>query len=249
MKKLIILVLVLALISSAHAVVTNPDDFESYTPTATWVPTESGQGWVMDTVNPDPGSPDNFSVKILDTGGRLGGNALEVSSADAGNGDNDWYASAPAAGITVLSADFKITAEGPTYNQGRLYCHFGSIGSTSISFDTYSSGSMTVESREDDYSNHQAEAIPGYVDADALGVWYRMELEMDWNTGLARGRLTDLDNTIVHPWSNTIPAYDSATDGPGLNGVNVVTNGVVVIDNISLTQGGGAIELSDKSDN
>ncbi len=234
-KKLLILALVLGLVSAAQAVITNPDDFESYTPTAAWVPTQSGQGWVMDTVDPDPGSTDNFSVKILDTGGQLGGNALEVSSADDGNGDNYWYAAVLAQGTTVLTADFKITEEGPTWGQGRIVLNLAEVsyGGNNMYFDTYGAGQCKLNAQSDDLETNVVVDIPGYDDAAALNVWYRLEMEIDWNAGLAKARLIDIDNAITHPWSDTVPAFDA--DDPGLNGVKINTNGVVVIDNVSLT--------------
>ncbi len=238
MKKLIVLVLVLGLAGAAQAVVTNPDGFETY-PTGPWDPTVPVEGWQMDPV-------DNFYVEIKAFASHDWSTALEISSADAGNGDQYWDASVPAAGIVTCSADFKIVEEGPTWGQGRFYITLteGSYqGAVSMYLDTYAAGELTLGTYDGDGTS-VAIPIPGFAGAaESLGVWYNLEMEIDWDAGvqgMAKARLTEIGGT-VHPWSASTPAFDGGD--PGINGVKVTTNGVVVMDNFVLTPEPATIAL------
>ena len=71
MKRTIVLFSAVLLISAvATAGVTNPEDFEGYSPASPWTPTEAGEGWTIDDAW---GGGDTASIQ-----GGTGGNATQV---------------------------------------------------------------------------------------------------------------------------------------------------------------------------
>ncbi len=101
--------MVLSLVPAlAGAVVTNPEDFEGYSPASPWTPTEAGEGWTIDDAW---GGGDTASIQ-----GGTGGNATQVLKINDENQGyplwTHWSGSIPdaASPVTTTSWDYLAVA-------------------------------------------------------------------------------------------------------------------------------------------
>ena len=221
MKKLIVLVLVLGLAGSAHAVIEGfayPDQ----------VLDANGIGNLVnfrDTgADPLPEDPrDPWEADIVS-------NQLQWYGYSAGNAEADWMEAIDivAAPIQVLSVDFRFD-ENAVGGRSRFAVCSGSGYDVRSGFevDTYPQvelgGSGTRQ----------------YIDlAPQLDTWYTMEYEMNWTAGSFRGRLYET-GTTVPDWTLPVLMKSAAQ----YDRFWLYNNGLVTIDNMSLTPEPATIAL------
>ncbi|MFC1677723.1 hypothetical protein ACFL3G_11770, partial [Planctomycetota bacterium] len=223
-KRVILMVFFLAL--PAVAGVSNPEDFESYPPTATdanWEPNIVEQGW-SDFIY-------EYSLKILSAGGPDGSQALQVWSSD--NASGIWHATAYGSGILKFTFDgmLEVLSDG----HARISFEIGEDynGRNCAFVELRTPGGASVWCRDMDWNVYQ-EYMPGWPSStgEIVGRWFSVEMIMNFDTQRTKARF-GWYGEAMNGWSNEIPfLWNSPVNFVWLRN----SNGTIRVDNLKLAR-------------
>lgn len=226
-KTVCVLLMVLGLAASGvWATVVNPDGFEGYA-TGAWTPTAEQDGWTVS-------GGTSHEIGEFGVSGK-GYQATSTGLISPGNAFSWWHNSqnVQTAPVQTLQYDFKqISATTDQYNYvrnmiGTHYSESGSDWNTMVRFTNYN-GSKSINL--DGLSG--STGVPGtYPD---LGVWYRLQIEMDFQQGIAKARFGQIDeqgDVSYNDWSGNITM--KSTQQYSL--IRLGSIGQIAYDNVTLT--------------
>ncbi|MFC1677844.1 hypothetical protein ACFL3G_12390, partial [Planctomycetota bacterium] len=207
--------------------VSNPEDFESYSPTINWQPTEAGEGWDL------PAGP-GYIPQIVAGEGPDGSQVLELDAWNSSsNGEGTWYASAPGDGIVSMTIDINMI-DGGSSGGCRVMVLLRTEPYHDEVFVVFRAGSSGYHCYV--YGRALGSGIGPYQEyAPGTPVrhkWYTIELQSDFTWGVygrSRARFGPKGGTMGG-WSDYIPYASN-----GVPRVDIIYNGVVQLDNCELT--------------
>ena len=202
----------------------NPEDFERYSTTSDWLPTEQDEGWTFEFI----GGGGYMYQEILAGAGYDGTQALKVWAHDSGNGYGEWGSKLNIAAnpIQTITAPFKIVAVAPG-GQARFGIQLAGQNGDALSFYIQSNPSKIVDIK----STSGWENIPSGSSIQ-LDTWYNAQVELNYSSDTFRARYGPRSGSY-YGWS----PVRSLMDGTQYNFVEFIYNGEIHVDNVTLTVG------------